>query len=416
MTDWRAQKPAASFAPRTVKWLFPIAGLGLLVTAAWALLAEPPIPTTGGANAYSRSAIGYEALSEALDDAGMRVMLSRWRSGKRAGPDAPVLALEPLPEFEGEVGELLTQAEQSGAVVVLGLPKWDAEETSAGWVSIVSLTGVERAGSTLSHTSINTDTGLALLRPEAITGWTGLPPGDAPVLPYHPQLLPHHAALTPIISADQGVLIGKLSNHHGVELYVVSDPDLWNTHGLNNPANAELVGWFVSEHLGVDTVIIDEVIHGYERAPSIWRELVSWPLNLFTLHLTILLGLAIAAAAGRMGRPLPPPLRPGMSGPGLEGLLDNTAQLLAQGGYAAYAVRRYFRMTTRDLAGRLSLPPGLDFEEKLVRLDSLERSDRSCAAIWRAMGKLPERKGATRRALTLARATWTWREEMLNVR
>jgi len=410
MTDWRDQKPAASFAPRTVKWLLPVGVIGLVVTLAWALLSEPPIPTTGGTNAYSRSAIGYEALTEALDEAGMRVMVSRWRSGRRGGPSAPILALEPLAGFEGELGELLTLAEDRDTSVIVGLPKWLGEETGQGWVSIVALGDASVAASPLSE--VEPAHGLSVVRPEQLTGWMGLPSG-APELPYNPQLLAHDASLIPIISADQGVLIGRLRGSSGVDVYIVSDPDLWNTHGLNRPANAEVVGWFMDTHLGADAVVFDEVIHGYERAPSIWRELVSWPLSLFTLHLTLLLVLTVAAASGRMGRPLLPPPR---VAPGLEGLLENTAQLLAHGGYAAYAVRRYFRMTTRDLSSRLSLPPGLDFEERLVRLDSLGRSERSCAAIWRAMHKLPERKGATRRALTLARATWTWREEMLNVR
>jgi hypothetical protein len=400
------------FEPKVRRWLIPTAALGAVITLGWGMLAEPPVETTAGANGYSRSAVGYEALAETLDDAGLRVLVSRWRSARRAGPGAPVLALEPLPEHLDELEELAQTAARRDAVVVLGLPKWRYTEDHRGWVSAVSLVEADEALEPLEQTANAPLLPADLVRPAQATGWRGLPEGVAPELPYYPQLLSWSALpMDPIISADQGVLVARLRT--SPEVVVVSDPDLWNTHGLSRPANAAVAGWLVDEGLGAEAVVLDEVIHGYERAPSIWRELLTWPLSLFTLQLAGLALLTLAASGGRMGPPRTPPPR---LAPGVEGLVENTARLLEHGGYAGLAARRYFLMTVRDLAARHALPPGLDTQAQLERLDALERSSRKSAAIWRALGRLPKGRGGARRALALAQATWTWKQEMLNVK
>lgn len=401
------------FEGKTARRLTAVFGIAVAVTLYVSLTAEEPAPTTALPSAYSRSALGYEALSEGLSESGMRVLVSRWRSGRRAAPDVPVLLLEPLPEHTEELTDALSEAEGTGAPVVLGLPKWQGEATWNGWVSTVALAPVAEPVAALSVLAGESLPESAVYRIESDTSVTCTSALGSPDIPHSLQLIdPGQASfLAPVIQCGGGILVGRARYGAGGTAWVVSDPDFWNTHGLAQPDNPPLAEALLKKGLSARGVIIDETIHGFEQAPSIWQELTTFPLSLFSAHLLGLFLLSCLAAAVRFGAPrtLPPRVPPGKGA-----LIENTARLMNMGGYRATTVRQYFEATVRRLSAALSLPAGLSRAEQVAHLDqhcTARGLTARPAALADAVAALPE-NCSPRRALALAHRIRAMRVEL----
>ena len=83
--------------------------------------------------------------------------------------------------------------------------------------------------------------------------------------------------LMPIIDSNLGVLLGEAEDSYG-RLWVLSDPDLISNQGLKHGDNAVIAVGMVQELLPAGgSVIVDEVIHGFRRDPSVWRALFEFP-------------------------------------------------------------------------------------------------------------------------------------------
>ena len=389
-----------------IGWIMAVA---LAITLIASLTAAPPTPLTAKSSAFSRSALGYDALAETLQAGGLTVLRSRWQSGLRARPSVPVLLLEPdrSDEIGDDIEEILIDAAESGAPVVLGLPKWQGIGDGRGWVFSVSLRAEDDVIAFLD--SIRGLPG-TLVRPPDTTGWSSAFDAPMPEIPHNPQLLDGN--VSPLVWCDQGVLIGRFDSPWGGPVIVVSDPDLWNTHGLARGDNAAVADQLL-ESLQATGVIFDEAVHGFEEAPSIWRELTSFPLSLFTANMVALLLLSVIAAAVRFGPPkdVPPRLAPGKAG-----LIDSTVRLLKGSPQPRFTLHRYFANTLRRMASAIGLPANQTDEELL---DSLERLSASRgtrerpSAIAGALTKLPVHRRA-RRALLLARRIHALREEIVH--
>src|SRR5207245_1471038 len=126
---------------------------------------------------------------------------------------------------------------------------------------------------------------------------------------------------------DEGLLVALTPS--GV--LVVADPDLVNTAGLGRGSNAAIARHLFVDVLGAKGLVVDETLHGFSHAPSIWGELFDFPLALVTLHLAAVAALAVWAALGRFGKAQKVPPR---VAPGKRALIENTAALLGYGGHA----------------------------------------------------------------------------------
>ena len=404
------------FEGRVAVRLALVFGVAVAVALFFSLTAEEPAPTTTIPSAYSRSAIGYEALAESLQESGMRVLISRWHSGKRARADTPVLALEPMAEHTAQLTELLAEASERSAPVVVGLPKWSGRPSGNGWVREVELRPTADAADVLSILSGESLPASAVYHVEdESTSCSASQLPASPDIPHSLQLIDGSQLLTlkPVITCGSGVLVGWLPYGATGSIWVVSDPDLWNTHGLAKAANPEVVEGLLRDGLGAQGVIIDETVHGFEHPPSIWQELTTFPLSLFSAHLVGLFLLSVLAAAARFGAPQPlPPRIP----PGKGALIENTARLLDMGSHRAYTVSRYFDATIRRLAVAVSLPPGLSRAQQVERLEQhyihLGLASRP-ATIYKQTLALPEKNCSTRRALALAHRIRAMRAELI---
>jgi hypothetical protein len=399
------------FHPRTAALLAALCGLSLIATIlVSALSTHAPAAASAGTDAYSTSAIGYAALVRFLERSGLAVAVSRHASASKARADVPLFVAEPRAiDDENPLRAVADQAQANGASVIVVLPKWSGTPARLrpGWVERASQRPLEDATSVLAELGIANTAG-DVERPASVSGASGeLAPLGAPELPM-PQVLAH-GQLEAVLATDQGVVIGRVA---GTRTYVVSDPDLFNTHGLGKGANASIALAFIKDHLRATGLVVDEEVHGFGRAPSLFAELLQFPLVLVTLHFAGMLALALWAMMGRFGRPEPAPPR---LAPGKLALVDNTAELLGFGGFSAHSLRQYNDQALRDAAASAGIPSDLGRGDLVARLAALSRArgvSVDVEALGRDIDALEPSSNDVRRILTLARLVHRFRKEL----
>ncbi len=404
------------FDPRHARWLLIAGGLSVAVTLIGMLFLEPPEDVvTSDTNSFSTSAIGHQAVTQFLRDAGLGVQVSRYDSLSRASSDKSALWLiEPqYGALEATLG-LWSAAIDREVPVLLVLPKWRGlpQPEEPRWLQRLELRGTfeleAQVQQLLDLDEVEME-GL-LLRPSVTSGpWESPWPGLDLELP-QPQLLRlPKQFLLPVVSTHEGVLLGRVP---GVEAYVLSDPDLLNTRGLGKADNA-LLTYRLARHVGAaGALVVDETLHGFDYHPSLVRELLSYPLVLVFGHILVLLIALLWAASQRFGRALPPPPR---LVPGKETLIENTAELLHGGAHTAYGLRRYLQLTVRLVASACSLPEDLKPEARLERLAAIGRGRgvrSDVRHLAERVDQLSPRGLDARRALRLGQAIHRWRKEM----
>lgn len=420
-----------TFTPRAVRWIVGVGIVSLLATLLLSVLAssQEPERSTADPNAFSYSAVGHRAFVALLERLGIDVTVSRYRSAERAGQGRPLLVLEPHADDRlAELEALVRGARNRRAPLVVALPKWDVTATAfdRGWANRIELLSPYRVIETLEAVNkalASADDSLYLgafgiARGERLTETVsvlGRPTGRRLALePY--QLLEDHDDLLPIITVD-GVIDGArmlLAKVRDTDVYLLSDPDIVNTMGLGLGDHAHVGVAIVDEVLGVDAVVVDEISHGFERAETIWQELMGFPLILVTLHVAGLLALALWAAMARFGKPEP---RPPRVPSGKQTLLDNTATLLALGHHAGYGVKRYLETTLRLLARAYGLPAEAAEGARLEQLATIatRRGHKTdLRALAREVAALADRGGLREehRARELARRIYDFRKEL----
>jgi len=420
-----------TFTPRAVRWIVGVGIVSLLLTLLLSVLAKSGEPerSTAEANAFSYSAVGHRAFVALLERVGVDVTVSRYRSAERASRERPLLVLEPHADDQlAELEDLVRGARNRGAPIVVALPKWEVTDTvhDRGWANRIELLSPYRVDETIdvvtkalagadsplyfgsfSVARGDREAGTVSVQGRS-TGWRlGLEPY---------QLLGDDDDLVPIVTVD-GIVEGSrtlLAKVSGSEVYLLSDPDLVNTMGLGLADHAHLAVAIVDEVLGVDEVVVDEIAHGFERAETIWQELMGFPLILVTLHVAGLLALALWAAMARFGKP---EARPPRVPSGKQTLLDNTATLLALGHHAGYGAKRYLETTLRLLARAYGLPAEASEEARLEQLATIaaRRGGRTdLRALAREVAGLADRGGLREehRARELARRIYDFRKEL----
>jgi hypothetical protein len=158
------------------------------------------------------------------------------------------------------------------------------------------------------------------------------------------------------------VLVGEVRRGKG-HVVVLADPDVAANCGLAQGENAALSLALIDALRGEGgTVVFDETLHGFERTPSVWRELGRPPLKQGSGHLALLFAAAVLAGAVRFGTPRP--VRGGWR-EGKQALLDNTAELMELVGHAPSAVGRYLDATLDRLTEALHAPLALERSARL---------------------------------------------------
>lgn len=160
----------------------------------------------------------------------------------------------------------------------------------------------------------------------------------------------------PIIQVTDGTIFGRVE---GSDIYVLSDPELMNTHGLSRLENAELLIDMIDEITGNDKtmpVVFDTTLHGFERTRNLLRLLFQPPFlgaTLFMFAAGILLGWASFVRFGKS--PAPEPL----FATGRASLIESTAGLFELTSREASLAGEYGDLMRRQTIAELGYPDDL---------------------------------------------------------
>ncbi len=345
--------------------------LSLLVFLAALLLdLRRPEQAALGPSSFSRSGLGHAAFVRLLEERGVPVLVSRWRSEARAGADGLLVVAEPRLDGPGARGRSTWSslfAEPRHVLVVL--PKRRALRPSRlqrGWVGGTRLLPLAEVRRVLEPLELELrprrdEPEEADARPGAgpeapvrapTRGWRSPRGWPAPELD-DPQLIEHGRGVVPLLACEEGVLVGRLDLAGGPTVTLLTDPDLLAHHGLLRGRNAELALGVVEEARGGRRAVVwDETWHDFVTEPSAARLLAERPLGLLVAALALASALAVWAGAQRFGGARP------LGGPAAGGkafLVANTADLLRVAGHSAEALRRYAHAALREAERRLHL-------------------------------------------------------------
>jgi len=161
-------------------------------------------------------------------------------------------------------------------------------------------------------------------------------------------------------------------------------------------------------------LVIDETLHGHEQVPSLWRDLLRFPLWPALLQAALALGFWLWSGWGRFGAPLPEPV--GLAA-GKSVLIDNTASLLAAAGHSSYTLGRYFDVALFDVARALHAPPGAKPPaiEQIVRAAGRRKGATvDFGQLREQVERLKRLAGARPEAVvSVARRVHRWRNELV---
>ncbi|HEX6903519.1 MAG TPA: DUF4350 domain-containing protein [Thermoanaerobaculia bacterium] len=423
MTEPLAEEPReeieGGFSRRTVGWIAGIAVVSFLASALLSVYGRDLTPKPfSGANTFSDSALGHRALAELLRAMGLGVASRQSFSGG-VGPERPLVLAEPDSNLD-RLASLRKEAKDRNAPLLVVLPKWrpgPPRKDRPEWLESVELLPpyqVLRVVQAVLEDDAPDNLELRLVSGDRLDceleggGGLAVSISDANLLVAHP-------GLEPVVRCRGGSLITRLKAKEGPAVYLISDPDLLNNHGLGRGANAEVVHSFLVRELGARGVVFDETIHGFERDTGLLAEAMRFPLVFGLLQGIVLLGVVLWTGMGRFGKPLP---APSPLGAGKEILIDNTAKLLTNGVHSEDSLAQYFRQTTRAVAAHYFIPSDLPDPDRLARLQKLTAARGHkliLADVERSVWKLPLGPRGAEAAARIARRLYQWRLEMTNV-
>jgi hypothetical protein len=164
---------------------------------------------------------------------------------------------------------------------------------------------------------------------------------------------------------------------------------------------------------GRGTLVVDETLHGYERAPSMWREAFSPPLVFSIGHVALALLVVVWGAGARFGAPQapPPPFEPGT-----HGLLRTTAELLRAGGHVREALPRYLAAVVEHVKAALHAPAveGPALERWLDHVATTKGAEDRLGALHAVVRAAAIGPPSSARALNAALRIDRWRQEILD--
>ena len=407
------------FRQRTIVILVVVCVISFLGLGLLAVFGPDFAPTRSGrANVYSSSAVGHGALHDVLRDMGVPVAIHRNPSRTPLQDTGVLLVLEPQLHLETDALDRpgLAQLIAEAPAVLLALPKWQVVTTDGKHPRVAQFAPWPQTEIMGSLEALGLDADLLRLQiePEAViepNPYDLDPAYDGPFRQYLGSEM-----IEPVIGTANGMLLGRVMIDETL-VYILSDPDLLQNHGLHREPNAQLVVTWIEELRKDGPVVFDETLHGFPpKNESLVRELFRFPLVLVLVHIVFVVVLLLWGGLARFGDAPPPP--PDVE-PGSEFLIRHTAQLLQFTKHRQMALRRYVGDTGRAVAARYRLPTDLKGDALDARLDALgarqgvtpswsERKQHALAVAARADS------GSGVAPLRAAHDLHAWKQEMLD--
>lgn len=318
----------------------------------------------GRAHALSVSAVGFKGMVQLVDEfreAHLDETASEWSD------HLLIVTLEER-NNPADLARLLEQRADYPTLIIL--PKWLTMNDPArrGWVRALAPGAGGSMGSWFGKgTSVSLSRGQAPLRVNGANILEGI---DYPV-PRSPQQI-EGPNLTPLASLPRGgALIAQVGDEPH---YVLADPDLFNNHGLRDPARARAALATIERLNGEgEFVDFDVSLNGFgsaSRSPSLLRLAFEPPFLVMTLALFFAALLAGLHGAFRFG---PARREERAIAFGKAALVENSAGLIRLARREANLGAAYVDVVRQEAARTASAAPVLQGEALDAYLDRLSR-------------------------------------------
>jgi len=325
----------------------------------------------GGAHALSKSAIGYGGLLQLLKQNGENVDVSRsyvLRDDKRN--QVRIISLT-SGWFSNDIDELVLDTP-----TLIILPKWRTRKhpKQSGWVQKLNTPNKATVNLERMEELLDTVVGkVAINRSDAQGEKLTIPPSswlgtDEDINFYNYEQIQTISGddLVPVIVSDRGTI---LAVEPDLEIYILSDPDFLNTHGLANPDRAEFaytVLQTLEEQTNTNGFVFDLSLHGFVRSQNLIKLALTPPFLAATLCL-LAMGLLIAwQALVRFGDPLKPGREVAI---GKLSLIINAAGFIKLAGREYKMAPAYAELTKNIVREKLHISTSLPEADLDKRLD-----------------------------------------------
>jgi hypothetical protein len=353
----------------------------------------------GGSHALSNAATGFSGLVRLAEQTGRNPVVVR------AEPDLDSEDLAVVtPEDAGTNLNKILSARGPRATLIV-FPKWltAPDPSHTGWVHVAALLdpdvpqGVlaplyklkivrtKGHGEPLRNLDPTTSLSVRFVAPAVVQSVSG-------------------ASLKPIITTPNGaILLAKVGDR---PLYVLSEPDLLNNHGMGSERQAAsalaLLDYLNST--GAKSVLFDVTANGLGRSRSPLKLAFDAPFLAVTLTIFVAMLLAAWQALVRFG---PVGRRERAIAFGKAALVDNSAALIRKAGREPRLGSRYVEVIRDRAVALFRLPPTLDAQTLSARLEALNPNRSFAAAADTA-----ERAGSREELLRAAKSLNHWLEEV----
>ena len=403
MSDVAAQ-PAArregAFNPATMLLITAIGSLAfiaMLVLGAYA----PDLRSghNGGSHALSNAATGFSGLVRMAAETGRRPVIVRSQSDLK-NQDLAVITPD---HGSADLSKILETRGLRATLIVL--PKWltMADPKNNGWVRVLALLPQSDPERTLYPS-----TPLKITRSKShgealVISAPAAPPDLHFLAPAVVQTMSGNG-LQPLITTSQGqIVLAKLS---GANLYVLSEPDLINNHGMGDERQARAALAlldYLNGHGNVG-ILFDVTANGLGRSKSPLKLAFDAPFLAVTLTVFAAMLLAAWQALIRFG---PVQSRERAIAFGKSALVNNSAALIRKAGRETHLGSRYVDLIRERAISLFHLPARLDPEALDARLEGLN-AHRSFASAAEAAANARSRE----ELLGAAQSLNQWLEEV----
>ena len=379
-----------------------VVGAGILAFVAMLVLSAyaPDFRSgsNGGPHALSNAATGYSGLVRLAELTGRSPTVVR---DDYLLDSEELLIITPENRFVS-LSEIVERRQAKATLLIL--PKWDAtrDKNNPAWVRIRGLLPPEEPAGVLAPAQ----------KPSIVRGRTDQTAlkhlGEVPedVAFRAPRLMQavKTGVLRPIIWHPAGhVVLGEVGD---TRLYVLTDPDLLNNHGLADPAQAHAAMALLDYLMPTATsgILFDVTLNGLGGSRSPLRLAFDPPFLAVTIAIFVALLLAGIQAIYRFG----PSRRPERAlAFGKAALVDNSAALVRRAGREAQLASRYADAIRSRAAALFRIPASGDKQAIDGSLDEL-RPEQPFSSLAKSAVDARNRH----EALSAARRLHLWIEEI----
>lgn len=390
------------FSVRTIAILLTIAIVSfgaVMVMAGWA--PEMRDRNRAGLHPYSTSALGYNGLVRLLERQGYDVRISRLeRDLEMRETGLMILTLPPY----GRLDMLEEKQLQYPALIVL--PKWSGT---------TDYLNPARQSDTRFIDASTLNDRIRDIYPDAEIIRTDIP--DTLISPFGPLEIKPDVRLQLIRSDRLDFMMGTeegalLAYDPETGLYILSDPDIFNTFGLSQYENARLATQIISylSNYEGEPVYLDATLHGFTHSENLLKMLFSVPFlgaTLIAAASALLLGWSATIRFG-------PPAREARAiALGKEALTDNSAGLVTMARRETRMAPGYASLTRRRLARALGLGRGLPEHQITDLLDRLGPVEENGPVFSELEAGMKKQSANREELVNKARALHAWRKETI---